>query len=201
MEIEYLRPGFLTSYFEAMRQKAREHSWRAIIPYWALLGAAIGSVIAYFQPDEIWLHSDTAVTIFVGMLTINGLLLALCWSAFSRIHELIVSSPGFAVFLRQANLFNTYLFYIDYVQAAQLLAVITSGTALLTATIHSIPIFWSRILFAATIATTIYAIKYAVNAVTVMHDLVWQKAKFEEQEQEAPRNVVKIPSRQTPESN
>jgi hypothetical protein len=195
MEAEYLRPGFLASYFEEMRQKAREHGWRAIIPYWAIIGGAIGSLTAYFQPNEIWLHPDTAVTIFVGMVTINGLLLALCWGAFARIHELIVSSPGFSSFLRQANLFNTYLFHIDYVQATQLLAVSVSGTALLTATISSIPTLWLRVLLAATIATTIYAIKYAANTVTVMHDLVWQKAKFEELEQDDQKKTVKNSSR------
>jgi hypothetical protein len=152
------------------------------------------------QPEEIWVHSDTVVAIYVGVLTINGLLLALSWSAFSRIHELIVSSAGFSTFLRRANLFNTYIFYIDYVQAAQLLALLVSGGALLTVTIHFIPIFWARIIFAACIAATIYAIKYAVNAVTVMHDLVWQKSIFEEQEDEAARKVVKLGSRQTPEA-
>ena len=103
------------------------------------------------------------------------------------------------MFLRRANLFNTYIFYIDYVQAAQLLALLLSGAALLTANIHLIPIFWSRVIFAATIAATIYAIKYAVNAVTVMHNLVWQKSIFEEQEEDATRKVVKMSQRQTPE--
>jgi hypothetical protein len=197
METEYLRPGFLASYFDAMKQRAREHGWRAIIPYWVIVGGAVGAALAYFQPEEEWKNVEIIVPVYVGVVTINGLLLALSWSAFSRIHELIVSSAGFSTFLRRANLFNTYIFYIDYVHVAQLLALVISGGALLTCTIHSIPLLWARIIFAACVAATIYAIRYAVNAVTVMHDLVWQKSIFEEQEEEAVRKVVKITTRQS----
>jgi hypothetical protein len=185
METEFTRPGFLASYFDAMKERARAEGWRAIIPYWGLVGACIGGTIVYFVPGEIWTDKQNwpvIVAVYAATLTINGLLLALSWSAFARVHELLVSSAEFAIFLRRAKLFNGYLFYIDWVQAAQLFALIVSAGAMFSSVIQKIPLLGHRVILAVCITASTYAIRAAVNAVTVMHDLVWQRAIFEEQE-------------------
>jgi hypothetical protein len=199
---DYIRSGFLTSYFDAMKDKARTDGWRAVIPVWFVFGLTIGAAVAYAMPDELWHKEkwDILLVLYATMVTINGLLLALSWSAFSRIHEVVISSPGFSLFLRRAQLLNHYIFYIDYVQAAQLLALLASGVGLFTS-LMPLPTYLNRIALAASVGLSIYAIKYAVNAVTVMHDLVWQKAIFEEQDADAASKIVKIPARQTMEKS
>lgn len=192
---EYTRPGFLASYFDAMRDRAHEDGWRAVLPLWAVIGCALGSILTYYLPSELWSDRQqwqTIIAIYAAMVTINGLLLALSWSAFARIHELLVASAEFSQFLRQINLFKKYLFYIDWVQAAQLLAMIVSGIGLFTSVVSKIPLLGHRIILAISIAVTVYAIRYAVNAVTVMHDLVWQKAIFDEQDLDERQKVVKL---------
>jgi hypothetical protein len=195
MEPELTRPGFLASYFDAMKDRARIKGWRAVVPYWLFIGAAFGVALAAYLPAELWTSQQNwqvIVAMYAAMVTINGLLLALSWSAFARIHELIVSSDDFTVFLRQARLFNTYIFYIDYVQFAQIVALIITGSSMFISIIPMGNILWQKGLLAWSIMSSVYAIKYAVNAVTVMHDLVWQKAVFLEHEAEHQRKVVRL---------
>jgi hypothetical protein len=199
METEYTRPGFLASYFDAMKERAHADGWRVIIPIWLFIGAAFGAALTYFLPSTLWTDTQQwqiIIAIYAAMVTINGLLLALSWGAFARIHGLLVASGEFSVFLKRVKLFKKYLFYIDWVQAAQLIALIVSGVSLFTALIPSIPPLAHKIILGCSIALTAYAIRYAVNAVTMMHDLVWQKAIFDEQEMEEKQKVVKLGNRE-----
>jgi hypothetical protein len=198
METEYTRPKFLASYFDAMKDRARTEGWTAIIPVWAVVGACAGVVAVIRLPRELWTEPQNwqvIIAIYAAMLTINGLLLALSWGAFARVHELLVSSAEFAVFLRRAKLFNGYLFYVDWVQATQLLALVVSAAAMFSSLVQLIPPLGHRIILAVTIASSVYAVRNAVNAVTVMHDLVWQRAIFEEQELANKGKVVAISNR------
>src|SRR6185437_10675549 len=128
---EFTRPRFLASYFDAMKERARDEGWRAIVPYWLIVGGVAGAGICVSLPKELWNTSNwqTIIAVYAALLTINGLLLALSWSAFARVHELLVSSAEFVVFLRRAKLFNGYLFYIDWVHAAQIIALLVSAAA------------------------------------------------------------------------
>jgi hypothetical protein len=204
MENEFTRPRFLASYFEVMKERAAAEGWRAVLPYWVLIGATTGAVIVHFLPAELWSDKQNwavVIAIYAAMVVINGLLLALSWSAFARVHELLVSSAEFAVFLRRAKLFNSYLFYIDWVHAAQLLALVVSAGAMFSSLIQQIPLLGHRMIMVACIASSIYAIRYAVNAVTMMHDLVWQRAIFEEQEIANSGKVVSLSRTQDSDSS
>jgi hypothetical protein len=193
-----IRPRFLTSYFDAMKESTRQDGWRAVIPYWVIIGIMIGAGAAIALPDKLWNEQNwqTIVAVYAAILTVNGLLLALSWSAFTRVHELLVSSAEFVVFLRRTKLFNGYLFYIDWVHAAQLIAVIVSAAALFSSLLPELSLLGHRIILAACVASSVYAVRSAVNAVTVMHDLVWQRAVFEEQELQNRGKVVNFSRQQ-----
>ena len=195
METRYTRPSFLTSYFGAMKDRADSEGWRALIPVWIIISASLGYLAAYVLPDDLWLKDtnwQTIIAIYAALITMNGLLLALSWSAFSRIHEVMVSSADFAVFLRQAKLFDKYLFYIDWIQGAQLVALIVSGAAMFSSIVNGMPLIGHRLALAMSVGSSIYAIRFAANAVTVMHDLVWQRAVFDEQEATERAKIVTL---------
>lgn len=165
----------------------------AVIPVWLFVGFGVGTATATYLPNELWTDKQSwqiIVAIYAAMLTVNGLLLALSWGAFSRIHEQLVSTSEFAMFLRRAKLFNGYLFYVDWVHAAQLAALLVAAGGLFSSIITVVPTWAHKATLASSIGFSIYAIRYAVNAVTMMHNLVWQRAVFEEQERASPSNVV-----------
>jgi hypothetical protein len=198
MENEAIRPSFLASYFEALREKAAKRKLASMLPVWLFFFILLGAAISWHIPSELWLEKNnwqTSVAMYAAVLTFNGLMLALSWSAFSRIHEAILSSPGFSLFLRQEKLLNTYLFYIDYVHVAQVVAVCVSAVAMFTLVMELPNVIWHRAIAATTIGLSGYAIKYAINAVVVMHDLVWQRAIFEGEIEEPKKsaNVLRLP--------
>jgi hypothetical protein len=111
MEPEYTRPKFLASYFDAMKERAHTKGWRGVIPIWLIVGFAAGGAASTCLPDALWTEQNNwqvIVALYAANVTINGLLLALSWGAFSRIHGLLVSSSEFAIFLRRAKLFSGY---------------------------------------------------------------------------------------------
>ena len=175
------RPKFLTSYLEALRESAKLRGWYAVFPIWIVGSLSVGFGVAYFVPTEFWLNSkwDVSTAVYAGILTFNGLVLALSWSAFSKIYE-IIGSAGFCGYLKKNNLLNGYILYVGYVNAAQTVAVTVSGAALIV-TLLEFGIIWvDKSILAIVIAATIYAIKQASSAISGMHDLIWQKAIFDE---------------------
>jgi hypothetical protein len=55
-----------------------------------------------------------------------------------------------------------------------------------------IPLIAHSIIFGAVLLFTMYAIKQAINAVTVMNDLIWQSAFFESNRPTDPSNVIQV---------
>ena len=195
METQFQRPSFLASYFDAMKDGVQSRGLRAIIPLWLFVGFGVGAASIVFLPDELWTDKQNwpvIIAVYAAMVTVNGLLLAMSWSAFSRIHDQLVSTPEFAIFLRRAKLFNSYLFYVDWVHASQVIALVVTAGAMLSSVVQVIPVVAHKAILACSIGFSFYAIRYAMNSVTMMHNLVWQRAVFEEQEELNRGKVVGI---------
>ena len=173
------RPRFTRAYITSLGKSFDERGFLALIPVWLLICASVAWSIAYYMPEGFWKNTNqsVAVVVYVGILTINGLILALSWSTFARIHECI-TADDFCAYLMENELLGDYVVYIGYVHAVQIIAIITSGAGLMVL-LYSLPLLVERITFAAMLALSIYAIKQAANSVTVMHDLIWDKATFD----------------------
>jgi hypothetical protein len=174
------RPKFLPSYFEAISESCKKRGLRALVPGWIIVSGACGAGASYFIPISFWAsdHMDVAAIVYTGVLTLNGLILTLSWNAFSRIYESI-SSPVFVSYLMAKKKLNGYIVYIGYIHISQLVAILSSAVGLILLLCSVPTVLYDKIAFAFMIATSAYAIKTAASAVTVMHDLIWQKAIFD----------------------
>lgn len=175
------RQAFLTSYLEALRRSAERRSWKAVVPFWIVVSLIVGSAVSYFVPNIFWTEEnwEVSATIYSGILTFNGLMLALSWSAFSKIYE-IISAPMFSSYLKKHDLLNGYIVYVSYVHMVQIVAVVASALGLVSVLFEIGSIWADRSILALVAASTIYSIKQASSAITGMHDLIWQKAIFDE---------------------
>jgi hypothetical protein len=182
--VELERPKFLRSFLSSLTKSVEKRGWRAVVPTWVILALCFGAFFAYVIPRDFWSKErlDVAVVVYIGILTLNGLILALSWSAFSRIHENIMDSP-FSAYLLTNALLNDYILYIDFVHIAQLAALIVSFLSLLILLCAFPSDIFDRVAFGILLAASAYAIKQAAAAVKVMHDLVWQKAIFDNHRQ------------------
>ena len=174
------RPKFLPSFLGAIQEEAELRGWWAVVPTVVLICAAAAAVVAYFMPALFWSEEkrELAVAFYSGVLVFNGLILALGWTAFSRIYDVLLRAE-FGQYLMKNNLLNNYILQIEFMHAGQLSAAIAAGVALVMALLDNIPLVAERIVFGLVLMFTAYAIRQAANAVTAMNDLVWQSAFFE----------------------
>ena len=188
------RPKFLSSYIKAVGQSADKRGWRAVIPWGLLVSAGVGVACAYVVPISFWDDSrlDVSTAVYLGVLMLDGLILALSWGAFSRIYESI-STTKFASYLMEKELLNGYIVYNDAIHIAQILAIVSSAAALVVLLIDLPKVIFDQIAFGIMICLSANAIKAATSAVTVMHNLIWQKAIFDQHmEDRESERVVKI---------
>jgi hypothetical protein len=186
------RPRFLPAYVEAIAQSAKVRGWRAVVPFWLIACGAASAAVAYVIPYTFWTDErlEVSVVVYIGILTLNGLILTLSWNAFSRIYEMI-GAPGFASYLMSKKFMTRYIVYVGYVHIAQLVAIITSAIGLLMLLCSIKEVIYNRIGFAVMVATSAYAIVTAARAVEVVHDLIWNKAIFDDfMARQEGRNIV-----------
>lgn len=182
------RPSFLSSYLRFASEVIEDKPWR-LFPLWLVIGAGCGFASARFMPTAFWGDDnwEVSVAVYSGFLAFNGLLLALGWSAFSKIYE-IATAGDFAEFLKRNDLLRPHLFFIDHVHLTLVLAALISGTGVVT-TLVSLGLVYDQVILGATIAVSINALAKAMSAIRVMNDLVWERAHYQEQERPQLRSI------------
>ncbi|TXH39270.1 MAG: hypothetical protein E6Q98_01055 [Rhodospirillaceae bacterium] len=191
--MEDRRPKFLPSYLALLHREAQTSGWRSIIPYGFGVTLLIGFGAAWLIPAVFWGQTNwgVSVAVYTGILTLNGLILALGWTAFGRIYDILFKKE-FVAFLTKHDQLNPYLVHINFMHFVQIAAVLVSGGGLLLALFDDVHVTGQRVAFAFVISITIYAIKQAVDAVSAMNDLIWQAAYFENitAQKDAPKSNV-----------
>lgn len=180
------RPSFIDSWLTDLQEDYRRYGKRKLVPWMLLLCLTMGGVVAYLLPSEqFWSRPDLSGVMLSAILTVNGLFLALSWSSFAKIYE-IAAAPKLASFLRRHGLLRDYIFLVNYIHATQIAALIFSATTLIFcfATLPTnieafVPvILLRRLLSVPAFGFTIYALIYALGAVRMMQDLVWNSSYF-----------------------
>jgi hypothetical protein len=186
------RPKFLPTFIDLVRKESEVRGIWALVPVSLLVSVALGAAVAFALPLSLWLDEGWSIltAVYVGLLTFGGLVLALGWSAFGRMYEVLFRGQ-FGGYLQDKGLLANYLVHISGMHAFQVLAVVCSGVGLVTILMQC-PIWVDKVVFAATVASTVYALKQALDAVSAMNDLVWQSAYFERETSRSKGAVVNM---------
>ena len=181
------RPSFLEAWLEDLQDDLRRYGTIKLVPWLALVCIAIGTGVTLLVPQQhFWDKPEISSVFFTATVTINGLLLALSWGSFAKIYEL-ASEPKLAAFLRKHDHLRRYIFHVDFIHIAQVFALAWSGLALVLSVIDHLPdavtgiislLTLQKISLAGVVASTIYALRYAIGAVRIMQDLVWDSTYF-----------------------
>lgn len=184
------RPKFLKSLLDSWQLSLAQNQPSNLIPYWILASIAAGVATAFSLPTEFWDRTklDVVVSLLSGLLTFNGIILALCWSAFGKVYE-IVGAGAFCAHLRKHNLLSHYLVFVGYCHAVQVLAITFTAVALFTVWLP-LQIWFVKVVLAASVATTAYAVRQGVATSSVMQDLIWAKSEFDASHPVAPVKAV-----------
>jgi hypothetical protein len=169
---------FLKSWLQDLSD-GLDDGWYNIIPFWLITFLVIGLAVAYLMPDSFWTtRRDNATAVYAAILTMNGIILALTWSAFAKIYENI-GAPKFSAFLQKHGALEKFLFFVSYTHVSQMIALSVSAITLIITQFEGISLWWQRSAMVATIGVGVYAIKQAAGSVTVMHDLIRYRAIFD----------------------
>jgi len=189
------RPRFLSLLLEELRNDVETRGIIALAPLWLVGFVAVAAWVSGRVPDAFFAdaHWDISTAVYAGALAFNGLLLALSWQAFARI-QASICSPGFSSFLRRKKLTAGYLFWIDYVQLTQMAAACVSAVGLVSILLDVSWVYFDRVVFALTFGLSFYAVKNAMDAMRLMHDLVWSHAEYDQMQHDAEAaNVTRFP--------
>lgn len=185
------RPTFLKSLLESWQLSLSQDKPHHLIPYWLLASAGTAVAVVTQLPAFFWAEANrsTLVSMISGVLTFNGIILALCWSAFGKVYE-IVGAGEFCAHLRKHNLLSHYLVFVSYCHASQVVAILCTAAALYVIWLP-VELGVVKALFAASIGFTLYAVRQGVATSTVMQDLIWAKSEFEGAEKRQPLQAAK----------
>lgn len=179
-----IRPSFTEAWLADIQEDVKRYGKRKLVPWTALVCLVLGTAVALLvPPDHFWLKPEISVVFFTATVTVNGLLLALSWGCFAKIYE-IAAEPKLANFLRRHGLLNSYIFQVDFIHYAQVAAISWSAASLVLSVIHLPHIVaqyvslltLQKIALGGCVASSIYALVYALGAVRLMQDLVWNSA-------------------------
>ena len=178
------RPKFVDTFCKSIRSAWKRKDILSLVPYWLLLGLALGSVVASLLPASYWSDENlgASTTVFSGFLTFDGLLLALGWGAFAKIYEML-GTGWLAVFLKRNKLLGEHLFFVDAVHGILVVSAVSSGVALVTVLL-TVPLIVDRIIFAFAIGLSVWSLVKAFSAMRLMNDLVWESAQGDPIEEE-----------------
>lgn len=180
------KPNFPQTFAEGLAIAAENRGYVAYIPLKLIGCFGIAAAIVWNLPSELWAkaaRSDLSA-IYGGLLAFNGLLLAIGWSAFSRLYELIGSGP-FSAFLNRNGILKYHILFIELSQIALVASSLGSGFGLFSAWLPFLEWF-DRLILGGAIALTCYAIAKALESTQAMNEILWEASDFEMNEGESP---------------
>ena len=174
------RPKFLPSFLGALKEEVENEGFFALIPIYFLAFLGVSVCIALLLPDTFWQNDSWPVstTVYSGILTFNGLVLTLGWTAFSRVHDIIISKK-IGAYLLSTGLLNGYLIQVSFMHISQILAAIFSGLGLVSIILEFGPRWVDLVIFALCATFTMHGLKQAMGSIEMMNDLVWQASVYE----------------------
>lgn len=173
------RQDMFSLFLDEVKADWRRGGLRGVVPWTLSLCAAAGIYVGFWSPAKLFtdVQWQTLTGVYAGVLTFNGITLALTWGAISKVYETITRGE-FARFLRVANSLEQYQFYIQFMHLVQIFAAVLAVIGLFM-TLVPLPEDVHRGAMSLVVASTLYAIKWASGSVRVVRELTDRQATFE----------------------
>lgn len=173
------RHDLFTLFLDEVKADWKRAGVRGVIPW--MLGLCVGAGYAVASRSSYLLFTDehwgTLAAVYAGVLTFNGITLALTWTAIGKVYDTITRGE-FARFLRVAGSLEQYQFYIQFMHLIQIFAAVASVVGLFV-TFAALPELVGRIAFGTVAGATLYSIKWAGGSVRLVRDLTDRQVEFD----------------------
>jgi hypothetical protein len=173
------RRSFPESFAEALRASAEKRGWQAFIPYVLVSCIGFGYLATIFIPELFWADASwgISVTVYVGFVTFNALLLAFSQNAFLKIQEMVGTGTMGRV-LAKHGLLDETLFAVELNQLFLAISSAVSAIGLITV-ILPLDLVWDRAVAVLTLSLSLYALIKAYVATREMNSFIWERIHAE----------------------
>lgn len=168
---------FVAYWLQDIAFSFEKRGFGSLIPIRLLICAGIATAITYKVDPKFLNDRASCIALYAAILTLNAILLAICWGAFAKIFD-AMSDPKFGKWLRRRNMDGYYGFYIEFIQLTQMLALSIATFSLAFSIMEYIPTIVSKTLLGMTFGSTLYAGIWSSGGVRVMQDLSDYRSKF-----------------------
>ncbi|MCB2186961.1 MAG: hypothetical protein KQJ78_11120 [Deltaproteobacteria bacterium] len=187
--------SFLTQFFEVVLQDLKEDGKWSLVPWVLLACVAAGGAAFYFLPDPLAKKGDI-LTLWVGLLTAQGIVLAVVLSSVQQIFA-STTSPGFSSFLLENEVLKQYqvcMAIMQHTGIMSILVLVATGFAFL----FELPPVYLRILIWCSLTSFLYSIRWLYGGSLMVRELVYYMGLFDAQRQKGgnPR-VVSLEARES----
>lgn len=173
------KPKLSQNFADGLAIAAKNRGWHAYIPYALLTCLILGLILAYFIPEKLWNETDTSngLTVYGGLLAFNSLLLAIGWSTFAKLYELIGSGP-FSKFLKRNGILKYHILFVEISQFTLVFSSVISGFGMFSILLP-FSLITDRLILATAVGFSLYALVKCIQCTQAMHDILWEAAEFD----------------------
>ena len=168
---------FVAYWLQDMVVGFQKRGFKSLIPWRLLISGAIGFAAARYIPATNLAKPEVMIAAYAAMLTLNAILLAVCWSAFAKIFE-TMGEERFGSWLRRNGLAGYYGWYVDFIHAVQMLAVGVAAASLVVSLMDGFLEIVPRSALGVTVGLSVLAGWWAMGCVHLMRDLSDHRATF-----------------------
>lgn len=168
---------FLTYLLQDTAYGVAKRGLLSLLPIRMIACAAIGTFASAKLSEKFIADLSIPVAFYAAILTLNAILMAVCWGAFAKIFD-ATTDPKFGQWMRLRKLDSYYEFYTDYIHLSQMIATATAAIALTASILSDIPYVITASLFGFTVGSTAYAAWWSFGGVRIMQDISEQRAKY-----------------------
>ena len=172
-------PSLSVTYIKALSAAVQNRGWLAYIPF-SFLSAAGAALCSFFLvPKSFWGATaiGNSIMIYAGILTFSGILLAVGWSSFAKVYE-ILGRGNLSRMLKNQNLLDVHFMYVSIANFMLTVFVVICAIGLLSLTVTK-PVLLDQIILASICGSGILAITATFNISKFLQQLIWDEIYYQ----------------------
>jgi hypothetical protein len=162
-----------------MSAAVKNRGWRAYVPvsFFVALSLSIGSF--FLIPKTFWDRGNigNCIMVYAGLLTFSGILLAVGWSSFSKVFE-VLGRGNMSRMLKEMDVLDVHFMYVSLTNFILSLFAIICAVGLISLTITK-PTIFDQLILSTMTGIGFLAIAATFNMNSFLQGLIWDEIYYE----------------------
>lgn len=172
-------PPLAVTYIKGLSVSVGTRGWRAYVPMSFLFAVGVAATSFIMVPKAFWEPSNAgnAIMTYGGLLTFSGILLAVGWSSFSKVFE-VLGRGNMSRMLKEKGILDVHFMYVSISNLLLIAFAIICAVGLVSLSIGK-DIVLDRIILALMCGTGLMAITATFNMNNFLQRLIWDEIYYD----------------------